>query len=114
MERIIFLFSFIFNNKHYNDYIKNYFIINRGKPTTNYKSIPFVMNGKELNDEEIQNYILSDPNNEIINLYQDKIELFRMHYYIKVVLNNAIDPRFNCPEIFLSRVIRKNKEIKFL
>jgi hypothetical protein len=36
------------------------------------------MNGKELNEEEIQTFILSDPNNEIINLYQDKKELFRM------------------------------------
>ncbi len=57
---------------------KNYFILNHGKSTTNYKSIHFIMNGKELNEEEIQTFILSDPNNEIINLYQDKKELFRM------------------------------------
>jgi hypothetical protein len=48
------------------------------------------MNNKELNEEAIQNYILSDPNNEIMNLYQDKTELFRIYYYIKVVLNNVI------------------------
>ena len=40
-------------------------IWNNGKPTTNFKSIHFIMNNKELNEEEIQNYILSDPNNEI-------------------------------------------------
>ncbi len=65
--------------------LKNYFILNHGKPTTNYKSIHFILNGKELNEEEIQNFILSDPNNEIINLYQDKKDLFRMHYYIRVI-----------------------------
>jgi hypothetical protein len=52
--------------------IKNYFISNHGKPTTNYKSIHFIMNNKELNEEEIQIYILSDPNNEISDLYKDK------------------------------------------
>ena len=48
---------------------KNYYISNHGKPTTNYKSIHFIMNNKELNEEEIQNYTLSDPENEIIILY---------------------------------------------
>ncbi len=32
---------------------KNYFLLNNGKPTTNYKSIHFIINGKELNEEEI-------------------------------------------------------------
>ncbi len=53
------------------------------------------MNGKELYEEEIQIFILSDPNNEIINLYQDKKEWFRMHYHIRVVLNNPMDPKIN-------------------
>ncbi len=46
-------------------------ISNHGKPTTNYKSFHFVMNNKELNQEEVQNYILSDPKNEIMTIYQD-------------------------------------------
>ena len=45
---------------------KDYFISNHNKPTTNYKSIHFIMNNKELNEEEIQNYIISDPKNEIV------------------------------------------------
>ena len=89
---------------------KNYYISNHGKPTTNYKSIHFFMNNKELNEEEIQNYILSDPENEIMTFYQDKRELFQMHYYIKVVLHNPIDPMFNFPEIFFSSVIRTSDE----
>ena len=43
---------------------KNYYLSNNGKPTTNYKSIHFIINGKELNDEEIQTISLSDSNNE--------------------------------------------------
>ncbi len=93
---------------------KNYYISNHGKPTTNYKSIHFIMNNKELNEEEIQNYTLSDPENEIIIFYQDKEELFKMHYHIKVVLHNPIDPMFNFPEIFFSSVIRTSDEIKLL
>jgi hypothetical protein len=53
--------------KFENNYISNY-----GKPTTNYKSIHFIINNKEINEEEIQNYISSDPNNEIMTFYQDK------------------------------------------
>ena len=34
---------------------KNYFLSNHGRPTTNYKSIHFIINGKELNADEIQN-----------------------------------------------------------
>jgi hypothetical protein len=93
---------------------KDYFISNHNKPTTNYKSIHFIMNNKELNEEEIQNYTLSDPENEIIIFYQDKEELFKMHYHIKVVLHNPIDPMFNFPEIFFSSVIRTKDEIYIL
>ena len=32
---------------------KDYFLSNNGKPTTNYKSIHFIINCKELNEEEI-------------------------------------------------------------
>ncbi len=35
------------------------------------------MNNKELNDGWIQNYIISDPNNEIFDLYKDK----KIFYY---------------------------------
>ena len=51
--------------------LKDYYISNHNKPTTNYKSIHFIMNNKELNEEEIQNYIISDPENEIVIFYQD-------------------------------------------
>jgi hypothetical protein len=47
---------------------KNYFISNHGKPTTNYKSIHFIINNEELTEEDVQNYILSDPNNEIFQI----------------------------------------------
>jgi hypothetical protein len=67
------------------------------------------VNNKELNEEEIQNYILSDPNNEIM-IFIKKKELFNTHYYIRVVLNNPIDPMFNFTEIiyhmlYLSHII---------
>ena len=93
---------------------ENYYISNHGKPTTNYKSIHFIMNNKELNEEEIQNYVLSDPKNEIRVFYQDKKELFKEHYYIKVILHSPIDPMYNFPQIFFSQVIRTRDEIKFL
>jgi hypothetical protein len=67
-----------------------------------------------LTEEEIQNYILTDPNSEIINLYKNKKELFKKHYYIRVVLNNPINTIFNFPEIFLSNVIKTSKDIKIL
>ncbi len=49
-----------------------------------------------------------------MTFYQDKNELHNTHYYIRVVLNNSIDPMFNLPEIFLSHVLKTNKENKFL
>ncbi len=48
----------------------NNFLLNYGIPTINYKSIHFVMDGKELNEEEIQNSF-TDANNEISILYQN-------------------------------------------
>jgi hypothetical protein len=93
---------------------KDYFISNHNKPTTNYKSIHFIMNNKELNEEEIQNYIISDPKNEIVIFYQDKKELFESHYFIKVVLNNPIDREYNFPELNLLHIIKSNNEINFL
>ncbi len=49
---------------------KNYFISNNEKPTTNYKSIRFIINGEELNEEEIQTIILKD----VIELEDDKVK----------------------------------------
>ena len=43
---------------------KNYFLSNNEKPTTNYKSIHFIINGKELNEEEIQNFSFEDINSD--------------------------------------------------
>ncbi len=59
-----------------------------------------MINNKELTEEEIQNYILSDPNNEIMNLYQDKRERFNMHYYIINTSNHPIDQIINFLETF--------------
>ena len=44
---------------------KNYFLSNNEKPTPNYKSIHFIINGKELNEEEIQNFSFEDINSEL-------------------------------------------------
>jgi hypothetical protein len=49
----------------------NYFRLNDGKPTTNYKSIDFVTNNKELTEQEIKYFTLRDQNNKIVNLKQD-------------------------------------------
>jgi hypothetical protein len=71
-------YYFLFPYFNIINYIKKLCISNQGKLTTNYKSIHFIMNKKELNEEEIQNYILSDLNNEIVNLYQEKKEFFNI------------------------------------
>ena len=92
---------------------ENYHISNNRKPTTNYKSIHFIMGGKELTEEEIKNYTL-DPNNEIINSYKNNKDLFRAHYYIKVVLNGPVDTCINCIELILTDVIKSDKEMTFL
>jgi hypothetical protein len=63
------------------------------------------MHGKELTEEEIQNFVISDQNNESINLYQKQKKTLDMHYYIRVVLYHPIDRMFNY-NIF--------KEIKYL
>ena len=68
------------------------------------------MNNKELNEEEIQNYIISDPKNETVIFYQDKQELFQSHYYIKVVLNNPIEREYNFPELNLFHIIKTRKK----
>ncbi len=61
------------------------------------------MNIKALTEEETK-IILSYPKinfNKALNLYQDKKEFFDVHYNIRVVLKNPIDPMFNTPELFL-------------
>jgi hypothetical protein len=47
------------------DKFQNYYILNNRTPTTNYKLIHFILGGKGLTEEEIQNFTLKDPNNEI-------------------------------------------------
>jgi hypothetical protein len=70
--------------------------------------------GEELTDEEIQKFTLKDPNNEIINSYEDNRDLLKTYYHVKVVLNKAIDPIFNRTELVLTDIIRTDKEIKHL
>ena len=85
-----------------------------GKPTTNYKSIHFIINGKEMNDEEIQTISLSDSNNEFIYLYKNIKEFFNMYYHIKVILNHPINLAYNYPQLFLTRVVNNYEELKYL
>ncbi len=93
---------------------KNYFISNNRTPTTNYKSIHFIMRGKELKEEEIQKYTLKDPKNKIINLYKDNRDLLNTYYHVRVVLNKTIDQRFNCIELVSTDVIKTDKKVEFL
>ena len=94
---------------------RNYFLSNNGKPTTNYKSIHFVINGKELKEDEIQNFSFEDINNELFFLYKSNQEIFNMYNHIKVVLNHPIGRNsFNSPRLFLTRVIKTTQEIKYL
>ena len=72
------------------------------------------MGGKELTEEEIKNYTLTDPNNEIINSYKNNKDLFRAHYYVKVVLNGPVDTCINYTELILTDVIKSEKEMIFL
>jgi hypothetical protein len=77
---------------------------------------------KELNEKEIHRRntnTLSNPKNEIMNLYQDKKELFKFQYALlyQSCLNNPIDPMLSNVSFtrnILSHVIKTNKEIKFL
>ena len=93
---------------------KNYFISNNGKITTNYKSIHFIINGKELNEEEIQNFSFEDINNSLFILYKNNKEIFNIYNHIKVVLNHPINQDFNFPRLILTRVIQTTQEIKYL
>ena len=93
---------------------KNYFLSNNEKPTTNYKSIHFIINGKELNEEEIQNFSLCDENNGVFNLWKTQREIFNIYYHVKVILNHPINPDFNFPRLNLTRVIQSTQEIKYL
>ena len=93
---------------------KNFFLSNNGKPTTNYKSIHFIINGKELNEEEIQNFSLCDETNGVYNLWKTQREIFNIYYHVKVILNHPINPDFNFPRLNLTRVIQTKQEIKYL
>ncbi len=77
-----YLFSYYFPTTNY---IQKLFISNNGKPTTNYKSMHFIMNNKEWNEEEIQNYILSDPNNETMNLFPST-NVWKVNDFLIIVL----------------------------
>ncbi len=74
---------------------ENYSFQNNRTPTTNYKSIHFIIGGKELKEKEIQNFTLKDPNNEILNLNNGNKDLTKTQYHVRVVLNYPIDPMFN-------------------
>jgi hypothetical protein len=89
---------------------ENYNISNNRQPTTKYKSIHFVMGGKELTEEEIQKYTLKDPKNKLTNLYKDNEDLLNKHYHVRVVLNKPNDQRFNCVELVLTDVIKSDKK----
>ena len=93
---------------------KNYFLSNNEKPTTNYKSIHFIINGKELNEEEIQNFSLCDENNGVFNLWKTQREVFNIYYHVKVILNHPINQDFNFPRLNLTRVIQTKQERKYL
>ena len=93
---------------------KNYFLSNNEKPTTNYKSIHFIINGKELNEEEIQNFSFEDINSELFFSYKNNKEIFNIYNHIKVVLNHPINQDFNFPRLSLTRVIQTTQEIKYL
>ena len=93
---------------------KNYFLSNNEKPTTNYKSIHFIINGKELNEEEIQNFSFEDINSDLFFLYKNNKEIFNIYNHIKVVLNHPINQDFNFPRLILTRVIQTKQEIKYL
>ncbi len=43
---------------------ENYYISNNRTPTTNYKSIHFIMGGKELTEQETQKFTLKVPKNK--------------------------------------------------
>jgi hypothetical protein len=64
---------------------KNYFISHHRKATTEYKSLHFIMNKKELYEEEIQNYVLSDPKNEIMTFCQEK-----RNFSIRIIISELI------------------------
>jgi hypothetical protein len=96
MNRIIFLFPYVSLNEMK---FENYYISNNRTPTSNYKSIHFIIGGKELTEDEIQNFTLKDPNNEILNLYYGNRDLTKTQYHVRVVLNKPSDPRFNFTEL---------------
>ena len=87
--------------------LKDYYISNNGKPTTNYKSIHFIMNNKESNEEEIQNYIISEPENEIVITVSDLSypvincfsALFVVHALIKFPTASRFIYRFEFPHL---------------
>ncbi len=67
-----------------------------------------------MTEKEIQNYILSDANNEIINLYENIKEPFNMHYRIRVVLNSTIDPMFHLQKYVYQILLKQIKILNFL
>ena len=93
---------------------KNYFLTNNGKITSNYESIHFIINGKELNEDEVQKFILRDETCELFYLHKNNKDIFNMYYHIKVILNHQINPSYNSQQLILTRVIQTNQEIKYL
>ena len=104
---LIFFFDTYRNSKiNFN----NFYLANHGKQITNYKSIHFIINGKELNEEKLKNFKLEIPFNE----HQYNKDVFNMNNYIKVILNNSIDQSYNSPELYLSFKLETEKEIILL
>ena len=40
-------------------------------------------------------------------------EFFEFHYYIKVVLNNPIERKYNFPELILFNILKQEKKLIF-
>ncbi len=66
-----------------------------------------IINGKELNEEEIQTIVLTD-------VCEDDKEKCKTNFHIKVLLNHSITPTINFPILYFTRVIKQEHEIKFL
>ena len=89
--------------------LKDYYLSEHGQEIGCYESIQFIINGKELDDDEIDSF----EGYSKIDIQYKSIQDFMNKNYIKVVLHNPVYPIFNDPKLYIHKTVETDIDIIF-
>ena len=89
---------------------KDCYISEYGREIDCYESIEFIINGKELDDDEIDSF----EGYSKIYIEYESIQDFQSKNYIKIVFHEPVHPIFNEPKLYIHNTIETDIDIKYL